>query len=298
MLSPRRGLIAASLAVCVLILGATAPAQPGATAQFVGSFTWKRPDADFGGYSGLELDADGQGFTALSDRGSLVSGRLQRKDGKIVAVESGPIIHLRDSNGNLLTSGNTDSEGLAIGPDGALYISFENNTRVARHASPDAPAELLDRPQAFRKMGKNSSLEALAVGPDGTLYTLPERSRTYATPFPVFRYRGGKWDHPFTIPRREGFLPVGADIGPDGRFYLLEREFSLFGFRNRVRRFDITATALTNETTLLETATGDFDNLEGMAVWQDDSGAIRLTMISDDNFKFFQVTQFVEFRVN
>jgi hypothetical protein len=49
---------------------------------------------------------------------------------------------------------------------------------------------------------------------------------------------------------------------------------------------------------LLETATGTYDNLEGLAVWRDDAGAIRLTMISDDNFKSFQVTQFVEYRVN
>src|SRR5690606_34680041 len=98
--------------------------------------------------------------------------------------------------------------------------------------------------------------------------------------FPVFRFRNGAWDQPFTLPRRGGFLPVGADIGPDGRFYLLERELSsIFGFKSRVRRFDLSETGLTGEVTLLETASGTHDNLEGLAVWRDGAGAIRLTMI-------------------
>jgi hypothetical protein len=46
---------------------------------------------------------------------------------------------------------------------------------------------------------------------------------------------------------------------------------------------------------VLETKTGDFDNLEGISVWRDATGAIRVTMVSDDNFMFFQQTQLVEF---
>ena len=32
-------------------------------------------------------------------------------------------------------------------------------------------------------------------------------------------------------------------------------------------------------------------------MWRDEAGAIRLTMISDDNFNFFQRTQLVEYTV-
>jgi hypothetical protein len=38
-------------------------------------------------------------------------------------------------------------------------------------------------------------------------------------------------------------------------------------------------------------------NLEGLAVWQDALGTIRLTMLSDDNFNSFQRSEFVEYRV-
>ena len=35
------------------------------------------------------------------------------------------------------------------------------------------------------------------------------------------------------------FLVVGADVGPDDRLYVLERDFAFFGFRSRVRSFDL-----------------------------------------------------------
>ena len=51
------------------------------------------------------------------------------------------------------------------------------------------------------------------------------------------------------------------------------------------------------EQTLFETPMGMFDNLEGLSVWRDATGALRATMISDDNFFFLQQTQIIEFRL-
>ena len=47
---------------------------------------------------------------------------------------------------------------------------------------------------------------------------------------------------------------------------------------------------------LLTTVTGTHDNLEGLTVWKDAAG-LRATMISDDNFRFFQQTQIVDYRL-
>ena len=138
----------------------------------------------------------------------------------------------------------------------------------------------------------------MAIAADGTLYTLPERSGILSTPFPIFRFKDDVWDQPFSLPRRGFFLAVGADIGPDGRLYLLEREFhGLSGFASRVRRFTIGQTALTDEETVMQSLPGQHDNLEGLSVWRDPQGALRLTMISDDNQIFLQRTEIVEYRV-
>jgi len=45
---------------------------------------------------------------------------------------------------------------------------------------------------------------------------------------------------------------------------------------------------------LLETNVGRFDNMEGIALWQPAGKAVRVMLIADDNFFFFQRNQLVE----
>ncbi len=306
-LSRARGGVAGTgrlaLALLMLSAGTACAADPAPSAgprvEHVATYVWRMEDEQFGGFSGIEISADGSRFTALSDRASIRWGSVERDaEGRIRGMEPAGRARLRDSAGKPLIPGRQgDSEGLAVAADGTIWISFEGLTRVARYDTPDSPAQPLPRPPAFKAMQGNSSLEALAILPDGTLLTLPERSGQLTRPFPVWRWRDGKWDQPFSIPRSGDWLAVGADVGPDGRFYLLERDFKgLLGFRSRVRRFDLTPQGVTNERVLLETRPLQYDNLEGISVWHDGSG-IRLTMISDDNFNWFQRTELVEYRV-
>jgi len=62
--------------------------------------------------------------------------------------------------------------------------------------------------------------------------------------------------------------------------------------------FAISGDRIVQEQTLIDTPPGRHDNLEGLTVWQDMAGRIRLTMISDDNFNFFQRTELVEYALN
>lgn len=269
------------------------------SAQHVATYVWRMDDASFGGFSGIEISDDGSRFTVISDRATIRWGSVQRDaHGRITGLRADGVERLRDSAGKPLRQDwRGDSEGLAIGPDGDIWISFEGETRIARYSSPDGPAQVLPQAPQFDRMQRNSSFEALAIAPDGTLLTLPERSGKLTRPFPVWRWRDGAWDQPFSVPRNGDWLAVGADIGPDGRFYLLERDFKgLLGFRNRVRRFDLSEAGLTNERTLLESFPLQYDNLEGISVWGDGS-EIRMILISDDNFGFLQRTELVEFRV-
>lgn len=257
---------------------------------YLGSYGWDRDEASFGGFSGLWVAADGARFMAVSDRGALYTGQIERSGDQIAGVTARTLPLLNDDGGPL-SKFRGDAEGLAVRSDGRIYVSFEGYHRVWTYAEPGGPAAWLDRHPDFRDMQHNSSLEALALGPDGALYTLPERSGRHDRPFPVYRWSGTAWDIPFRLPRHGPYLPVGADIGPDGRLYLLERDFTGIRFRTRIRRFALDGTG---EETLLET--GRHDNLEGIAVW-DDGKDLRITMISDDNFRFFQRTEIVEYRL-
>lgn len=302
------------MAAVLVALGLQGSASPSPWPGFMGAFRWKMADDRFGGFSGIELSADGSRFTALSDRGAFVQGRLRRSaDGQITAVEAGPVTLLRSQDERPLAEWRSDSEGLAIAPDGTVFVSFEGVARVLRYDKISGPATNLPTPAAFKALPRNAALEALAVDRKGAIYTMPEelpgskRIRLFTgqpgnpngPDFPVWRFAGGKWTQPFALRRDADFLPVGADFGPDGRLYVLERSFhGIAGFASRVRSFRVGQSALTDERTEVQTTTGQHDNLEGLTVWQDASGAIRLTMIADNNFLPIQRTEFVEYRLS
>ena len=265
-----------------------------AQVEYLGTFVWDDPRRDFGGFSGIEVTDDGAGMVAISDRALIVTARLDRDgDSRITGVTVLTADPLVDTEGRALGLRRGDSEGIAIGADGLIYLAFEGDPRLRVQDGPTGMPRLLPRNPDFAALPSNGALESLAIGPDGALYTIPERSGRANRPFPVHRLRGEVWDIPFAIPRSGSFLVTGADIGPDGMLYVLERDFTGIGFRSRVRRFDMTGGS---EETLIETGTGTHDNLEGISVW-DDGQDLRLTMIADDNFRFFQQTQIVEYRI-
>jgi hypothetical protein len=288
---------ALALAVVFTFVAGAGSIDPG-TATLIGSHVWTMKNDRFGGMSAIEVDAGGTGFVALSDRGAVVPGTFQRDgEGRIAGVTAGPLGVLRSRKPGALPHSRSDSEGLAIAPDGTIYISFEIAPRVLRYETLFGLAEYLPIPRDFSKMPSNGALETLAVGSDGTLYVLPEKSIRRDGAFSVYRFRDGSWDQPFTLPDVGGFLPVGGDFGPDGRFYLLERGLGPLGFSTRVRRFVLSGDGVDAGETLLQTEAGTHGNLEGIGVWRDTTGRLRLTMIADNNFKSFLDTQIVEYAV-
>ncbi len=276
---------------CLLTLLRAVPAFADAT--LLGSFHWAVSDPKFGGFSAIALTPTGDSFTAISDRGYVAEARITRDGPTITDVEIKALRRLLGPTRAPLAADFSDSEGLAIGQDGTLYVSFEGEDGIRSFSAIDQPGSKLMASPAFAGFQPNSSLEALAIGPDGALYTMPERSGLATRPFPVFRLRSGVWDQPFEISRTGPFLISGADIGPDGRLYILERDFAGIGFRNRVRRFNLDGSG---EELILQTGLRTHDNLEGISIWRDASG-LRMTLISDDNFRAFQRTEIVEYRL-
>jgi hypothetical protein len=287
---------AATLALAALLAlpdaGAASP-----HADVIGQYLLTEDLAYFGGFSGLEFSTDGQQFTALSDSAAIVTGRVARTAaGAITAVTfAGPPIRLLDADGAVLAEPYDDSEGLAMGQDGALYISFELANRVVRYRPDGKTPVTLPIPAAFEAFEYNAGPEALAIAADGTLYTMPEGLAVGVQSVPVFRFQDTDWDQPFSLPEDGTWRPVGADIGPDNRLYVLERDFwPLLGFRSRLRRFDLGAAPAPSAEELFVSSAGQLGNLEGISIWQDPKGTIHATLISDNNFLAIQDSGFVD----
>ena len=281
--------------IAALFLAGAGWAVDHKSATHLGSFSWRHPAEWFGGFSAIHMSADGQEFVGMTDRSTLITAQVARKDGQITGIQITGNWPLVSSKGRPLIGGVGDSEGLAVARDGGLFISFENTHRVAYYPAPGSKAQVLPRPKAFDGFEENGGLEALAIDHRGHLYSMPEKNRTAAGDIPVYRWDGRAWSVPFVLQQSGKFLPVAADFGPDGRLYILERDLGWTGFRSRLRRWQLDGDSPHAEEILFQTSTGEHDNLEGLSVWRDDEGHLRATMISDDNFLALQRTELVEY---
>lgn len=277
--------------LCFLLLPAMVVAQ---AAEPIGRVVWSENQSSFGGFSGIEMLSDDR-FIAISDRGHFAIGNLVHGDGSLKDVTLEQWAEILTSKGSTLDPKDRDAEGIAIGPDGTIYVSFESNSRIMSHADIFSAAEFVPKHPDFRRLQNNSGLEALAIDASGRLHTIPERSGKLDRPFPVYRFDGSEWNVIFQIPRSRSYLVVGADFGPDGYFYVLERGFSwLTGFSMRVRRFDLSNP---NDGETIVEKSGGLENAEGISVWRHSDSSIRMVLISDDNFNAMQSTVVTEYQI-
>ena len=263
------------------------------TPSSVISITWSMPDAEFGGWSGIDVTADGTGFVAVSDHGSMTRGTLQRRGGRLVGATSKTITPIKGDMDSWSSTFARDSEGVSLEADGRVAISYEGFTRVWRHKDPALLERIYQYP-AFRDMQANGGLEAVATTADGTILTLPEVPKQ-ADRYQVYANDAKGWREAYTFSHDGYWRAVGADVGPDGKFYLLERQFLKIGFISRIRRFDLSETEQPMEGEILyQSPLWRHGNLEGMGVWRDSEGHMRAVMVSDNNFLPFLGTEIVE----
>ncbi len=289
--------LAASLAVTgSLSFWAQAANVASGSAKHLSTYRWQLQAGWFGGFSGLELSDDGTQLITISDRGQIVTADITREGEKIIGLSNVTHSKVLNRNGKFARqAGLRDSEGLAQLANGALVVSFEGEHRLETFRAPGHAPTPLPRDSWFEDMGRNAGFEALAVDPNGRLFVMPESAVEDETRIQIYVLQGKHWREAFTLRRDKQFQPVGADFGPDGRLYVLERGFNGLGFRTRVRSFDIGKAGATDEKVLFRNGIGGHDNLEGLSVWRDTLGRIRLTMISDDNFRLIQRTEIVEY---
>lgn len=268
----------------------------------MGALDLRSDHPDFGGFSGLLLDAD-LTLHAVSDRGSGLTARLVLDQAAVLTgLAEVRLFPLLDSAGRPLGRGAWgDAEALARLPDGRFLIAFERQHRIMRHDALDGPGRPIPAPPGLAAAPRNGGIEALTVLADGRVLAIAERLAGSA-PDTVAAWLGPPDGRDWQ--RRDWrtdshFVPVGAAALPDGGALVLERRFGwLSGFASRIMRLDaasLAAPVLTGVEIARLVPPLLTDNFEGIAVAPADRG-LHVVLISDDNFHALQRSLLLLFR--
>ena len=260
-----------------------------------GAWVLRSQHPDFGGLSGLLVEDDR--LLAVTDQGWWFGARLvEGREGH--RLEDARLAPIRDPGGATYGKAGGDAEGLArLGAK--VAVSFERDHRIMLLRETGRLGETI-QPRAFEQLPSNKGLEALAALPDGRLIALAETRDDAGVPVFVVTPDGAVTEG--RLPPAGRHAVTGADVGPDGRLYLVLRDFSvLTGVSIRVMRYRLGADGMPlaeSSTTLaaFEQASG-IDNMEGIAVERGPDGAAWLWLLSDDNFNAVQRTLLLRFGI-
>lgn len=204
------------------------------------------PDEDgYGGYSGdsgpaVNAALDGPAAVALGPDGSLYiadtnNNRIRRVDTKgIITTVAGDGRHWYDGDGGPAVNAALDApSGVAIGPDGTIYIADTENNRIRRVGTNGLITTIAGSMGGGYSGDDGPASEAhlnypcgVAMGPDGSLYiadTLNSRIRRVSTSGIITTMAGGGFggDGDLGIEARLNY-PEGVTVSPDGTLYIAD----------------------------------------------------------------------------
>jgi hypothetical protein len=275
---------------------------------FRGGLELTSPYPEFGGVSAIRVGPDGSGFLAVTDKGRWLRGRItydgERPSG-IVDAEMAPA--LGTDGKPLAARGWYDTESIAI-DGGTVWVGIERVNQIVRFDYGGqgllARGQPIALPPGISKLPNNKGLECLVFAEKGqplagTLIAISERGLDTDGNIKGFLI-GGPSAGEFAVKRIGEFDVSDCAITPAGDLLLLERSFSrLHGVGLRIRRVALASVApgaILDGPALVEADMGyEIDNMEGLSVHRAPNGDVVLTLISDDNFAFYQRTLLLQF---
>lgn len=257
-----------------------------------GAWLLTSENISFGGISGLIIGPNE--IIAVTDKARKIRANWSIELGAL-SLSSATVISLEEAGRGVLSGKAGDAESLAVSGDD-LLISFERNHRILR-LGPDDVLVPWAVPEGIEDLGSNSGLEAIVTLPDGAVLAIAEDVVDGGAPIWIFRDQ--VLIHRGVLPLASRHKVTGAALGPDDALFLVLRDYSVVdGVSIRVERYalheGLPDPASRVELAAFEEESG-IDNMEGIAVVEEASGATTLWIVSDDNFNPLQRTILLRF---
>lgn len=257
----------------------------------------------FGGFSGLVVSPDGARLLALSDRASWLEVALVHDgDGRLTGFGTNRLVPLLDTDGAPMAGFGSDAEALTVLPEGGYAVSFEGVPRIDAYPDgPDGPARPLVRRGTFGDLERNGGLEAMAAFRGGFLALVEEAAADGL--HAGFLIGPGGEVATLRYEAAPAFKPTDLAVLADGDVLVLERKYNVVEGAHarlvRVAAETIAPGAILAGRELLRLAPPlATDNFEGLAVRPAPGGGTLVYVISDDNFKPYQRTLLLQFRLS
>ncbi|MBT3886188.1 MAG: esterase-like activity of phytase family protein [Rhodospirillaceae bacterium] len=282
---------------------------------YLGGLRLRSDAKGFGGFSGLDISADGAEMIAVSDFGRRLDARLTyAKDGRLAGISNARLAPLTGLDGKPITGkGEGDAEDIArLGDE--LLVSFERHHRILAYGADVAIVRAVGPPPGLEKAPANGGIEALTALPGGRLLAILEAATAVSGgassgASPAWIRRGQSWTK-MHYARTGKLSPSGAATVPAGKgegdVLVIERHWSLLvGTRVRIAHLGANDLAKAGPGTMLRAreiarleAPLIVDNFEGIAIRRGPGGAAYVYLISDDNFNPLQETLLLMFRLD
>ncbi len=262
---------------------------------YVGGLALTSPgNPRFGGLSDMVVTGNGELIT-VSDEGSLVRARLSFDlKNQIASISGGQLAPLSDRLGKpLMDKDKADAEGLAVWPSGDIIVSFEHDHRIWLYPASGGPPQPLPMPDIA--MPPNDGMESLSLAP-------AQGSDAYwvgveAGSIWLCRIKAACQAYPNLPMPPQGYRLSGLREGPDDQLFILHHSW------NPAQGSRIVLSVITDPAgptpksvqTLSLAPPLSTDNFEGIAVTKAADGALRIYLLSDDNFSKTQRTLLMAF---
>lgn len=277
--------------------------------RYGGGLALSSADERFGGWSALEVSADGSRILAISDRAYWMAAQLDYDAaGELSGVSDVEITAMLDASGAALSGERADAEGLADLGEGRYAVSFERDHRIDVYeiaadwsALAGATPAPLPAPPGADRLRNNAGTEALARLGD-TLWAAIEYPIMDGQPNTLWRYDLNRLDIPpvsAALSLAPGFGLTGLAPDGEGGLVVIER-FYARSVGNRIKigqlnRGDLEGDGPASPQILAMLEPGmSLDNFEAAAVHGSGPGR-RLLILSDDNFNDEQRTLLMSF---